>query len=395
MKKNLFTLAVLALIAAGCAKDDVSDVNIPSSNIIRFELSTTRAGITFVDALETGFKVYGTSGLAPTGWYTGIDGTNNHVYAGGKWGWAGNDVSWPAAASGYPMTFYAWYPATVTANAVSLPFVGDPDLTFTYTVPSLVSNQRDLVAAQVTAAEKPLLGTLPMAFSHILSKVNFGINTAEAYTAYVLSLSVEKVSNTGTYNAVAETWSGNNLSFGASFSYYDDGEKEFPGTVIGAQPFYDLPHSNHLMMMPQDPGGAGNDWDPLSGSAPNTETRVEMLYRLEGETPVGYATADSHPDYDTSDTKNIDNYHGPLYVKVAYPYASEWVQGKGYTYNISLPGATGGYLIAQNYCDEHGDETDLPVEEITVPNSILSVYDVVRLVPDLENDFNETPNTIN
>ena len=375
--------ALLALMLAGCVKHEVSEVGSAPSNIIGFEITTTRADVTDVDAMKAdpaGFKVYGTSGNNPDDWYTGIDGHYNHLFAHGKWGWeSGNDAFWPADALGYPMKFYAWYPAapeglTVTAESVSA------GLTFDFTVEEAAEDQVDLVAGTVTTGSRPLWGNLPMAFDHILSRVNFTVTAAPGYTVYVPSLGIKNLSGTGSYDMISGSWS-NNTTFNQSYHHYRDMEGGKPFTGGTAQPFYET-NRDRLILMPQST--VTNAWDPFATTAVadlavGAKTHIEILYRLEEHggdlNYVGFASATSHPSYNAG-----SGYTGPLFVKVAYPYAALWTKGNGYICNIELHGSSGGYLIDQNYYDQYGNPTTLAVAEPTIPNPVLW-HKVVKNLP--------------
>jgi len=383
MKRSIFGFAAAGIILSGCMKNDVTVSDKDSSNIIKLETTTTRtkAAVTQGSTLQddaNGFKVYATSNGSAV-WYSGIDGTNNHVYAGGNWGWAGTQVEWPIG-SGYPMTFYAWFPATIAATSATT-----SNLAFDFSVPALSSAQVDVVAGKVSTGIKPPDGTLPIPFNHILSKVNFDVKAATGYKAYIQALGVVNVAGSGKYDAIGGSWS-NNTNFNASFNYFGDFTPAVSAKTPAIFPGAGFNGAESMMLMPQAPL---KDWKPSNG-APTDEAYVQLLYRLEngGPNDVGYASASSHDDYNGSALKTA-GYTGPLFVLAGYPYASEWKKGNGYTYTIAFPGTTGGYLVDVNYYDDKGNRTDLSTGK--QPGD--PVYDVdltIRLIPDV-NAWYDTP----
>ena len=356
MKKSMM-YAAMGFMLVGCAKNDVKEPKISPTDIITLSANATLSKAAIIGegnmlSDPAGFKVYATSD-GGSGWIENINGTNNHVYAGGRWRWAGADVKW--TSGGYPLKFYAWYPAVpagldnITANG------GAPELKFDFTVRDQVENQIDLMAGYASASEKPFDGILPITFDHVLSKVNFGIKAPAGWTVNVQSLELKNVAKKGTYDMITGLWSGN-TSYNASYSYYSGtGEgKSFTGSG-NLQPFYTDSHNKHLMLIPKD--YAANNWDPTSG-VPAGKTHIQMLYRVSnGNDIIGFANANKHPDYATHGA----GITGPLFVKVAYPYYSRWEKGEGYINTVELPGLTGGYLIDLKYYDKNGARTNLTV----------------------------------
>ena len=389
MKKQFFGVAAIGLMLAGCAKNDVNEVKISSSNVISLDAtaSRTKAKITKDDVMQNdlvGFKVYATTTGGAT-WY--LNGGNNHVCSGGHWGWAGANVSWPSESTSYPMNFYAWFPAAPTRLDAIVANGATPALQFNFEVEGSAANQIDLVAGHaVTDNMAPNSGTLPITFNHILSKVNFAFSVLSGRTAAVQSITVRNVANKDTYNVVTGAWSGAPTG-NTSYTYVEnttDAGESFTGNDL--LPVYASGHQNHLMLMPQTPAV---NWDPASATAPTTQTHIEMLYRISnGGDFIGYTHASSHPGYGSSSLNPA--YDGPLYVKVGYPYNSTWAKGKGYTYVFSMPGQSGGYLIDLNYYDKNGVRTDLLVGRmLNIGDAITSGEMQMILEPevsDWEND---------
>jgi hypothetical protein len=244
-----------------------------------------------------------------------------------------------------------------------------------------------------------------MTFEHILSKVFFTVTTGDDHKAYVLALGFDNLHKKNTYTI------GNPGAWGTidvaldSFSYYNGftpltgtdtyEEKEF--TDVTRADFWAPadPENKFMMLMPQTPKTWWQGVSPNASAVPGSdEAYVRMLYRAEeinssNKDFIGYESATTHPNYGTSSLK--DNYTGSLYVLVGYKYASTWVSGKGYEYEIPLPGATGGKLLDEFLYDDQGNQTELPVIGGKVPDDIISSDIFIHLFP-IVTDWDDTGN---
>jgi hypothetical protein len=154
-------------------------------------------------------------------------------------------------------------------------------------------------------------------------------------------------------------------------------------------------NESFLMLLPQNPTKWNTSGTPVV-VAPTTESYVQLVYRWENRDAIGaiideigFSDASNHPDYADSQCEK-DGYTGPLFVKVGYSYSPEWVKGKGYQYDIPIPGSTGGRLINNKLIDDKGNETDLTVPGISVPEVIIPSDDFIHLVPKVTEWANET-----
>ncbi len=407
--KNIGWAVVVAIVAAGCAKDRVSSVNTPREAYISLGVNTTRAPVTYLSSIENdaqGFRVYGVAANVPDAWYdagTGqvVDGTNNHSYhpVSGQWDFQ-TPVPWPAAPGAYPMTFYACYPASPPELTMHVPATPD-SLTGTFTVYPSAAQQSDLLGAKTaTGPIKPANGALSILFKHLLSKVNYSMQVESGYEASVQALGVKNVAGSRAYDFLAEDWTAASQPTPVECTYdflylgrLDDGREAihadtsiFAGTSVSV-PCYAPADSANLMLVPQQV--PAQTWTPVSGQAPTTQAHVYLLYRLgKSSDPaepdyIGYANASRHPGYPDSFLLT-QNYTGELFVKVGYSFTLEWQKAKGYNYNIVLPGSSGGILIAPNYYDDQGEPTDLPVEHTTVGEPLLGDGNI-HLVPQVDN----------
>ena len=387
-------------MALSCAMNETDNVNVTKSDAISLAPSTaatTRASISDINSLKdpagNGFVVYATSGNAAS-WFTKIDGHNNHVWndTESKWGFK-SSVHWPDEANAYPMNFFAFYPQLPNTVIKTL---GDiyPNISLNVVIPSDKKDQLDLLAGKKSTANKPASGTLTMTFKHILSKVNFSVSVDNTdYEAYVLALSLKNLHTTNTYDVKNAAWDPT-TNGRESFEYYNhftvnaSGYTEKKFDKIAKTLFFDKASNEHLMLLPQSPTVWNTDSKDATVDEPkDDEAFVQLLYRstyLTDKDFIGFEVADNHGGYATSQLKN-DNYHGPLYVKVGYSLNLDWEEGKGYQYNIPLPGQTGGRLLDDHLYDDKGNRTDLKVPGGKVPETILGDNDEIRLDPTVTN----------
>jgi hypothetical protein len=407
--KKIFVSAVATLfVLAGCSGNKSPEAGNSSADYLSLDATATRAAIVNVSTLQTdmaGFKVYGTAADAPDVWYNGgsgqvIDGTNNHVFGtDSQWNFV-TRVKWPSSATAYPMNFYACYPASPAGLYMTSE---TPDnLTGTYTVQPTAAAQVDFLAAHAaTGAVKPANDMLNITFKHLLSKVDYGFHVENDYEAHVQAVVVENVANERVYDFINENWTTASEPTAAqcnnSYLYsglLDGGQTAINGSVLtftgngNNTPIYTAADNAGLMLMPQNI--SAQTWVPNS-DVPGSKSHVRVVYRLQkSEEPdyIGYADATRHPDYAGSQAET-DNYTGALYIVVGYPFTLDWEAGKGYTYNIVLPGETGGILLEDTFFDENGRPTTLEVPNLD-PGDMMLGDGYIHLIPEVE-DWNDQP----
>ncbi|MGL5682917.1 MAG: fimbrillin family protein [Marinifilaceae bacterium] len=370
MKIQLLTCASALLLFAACSNEDISENATVKNNpnMINFSGTTSRASaINTLSSMQgdaTGFKVFGTSAASASTWYSGLDGTNNYKYTAGTtnaWGWTTPPGPlWPTTVPGYPMNFYAFYPAAATGFVAT---TTAPNVTAAITVQSAASAQVDYMAARANTVSRPGDGYLPLNFTHIMSKVNFGVIAGQGTSVFIQSLKVINTKSVNTYNYTTGTWG--TATTPASFDYYNNTATPWTlptgttGNETTAYPIYTTQatlDAGTLMLMPQ----ALTGWVPVSGTAPAaTDAYIEVVYRISSATDpdnVGYTNATSHPGYTTG-------YSQALFVKAGFPITGTWTAAQGYTYNIYLGtvNTTGGYYLNANYIDNTGTATTLPI----------------------------------
>lgn len=389
MKLGYIIGYIVAVFFTSCSMSEFDYENNKNHNIISFTATTTRAAISILASLEgakNGFTVFAVSPLSDTEWHSNVDGTNNNKHTAGVWGWANTNAHWPTTNSGYPMSFYAYYPPFELGSykyiieAASNLLIGAVD------VPTLQSDQEDIIVAeQIGVLSKPFDGKLPLSFKHILSKVNMGIIAGDSVTAYVQKAWIENVRTTRNFDLTSGTWAAGDASGNLDYNYYF--ADIFPlinhiatgsSTENMAIPFYAGNHTNNLMLVPQ----TTIPWIPTVNVEPSMNySFIGLVYRLKGaQNNIGYAEARNYltdnPGYaDISGWTNegitytgiksgINPYgNRPLYVKVGFPLAATWASGKAYTYNILLgtAGSSNGYLLSKYYFDDCGADTGLPI----------------------------------
>jgi hypothetical protein len=418
MKTTLLSATAAVLICAGCSENIAkkSDSSVPGSIYLQATTTrTSRAAVATVPILQAdpaGFRVYGTAANESGNWYDGgsgqvIDGSNNHLFGvDGQWGFA-TPVKWPSDGTAYPMSFYAFYPASPEGLAMETPESPD-NLKGTYTVPASAAEQTDLLAARATTGSyKPPHDILNLTFNHILSKVNYNFGIETGYDAYIQALVVENVATERVYDFIDGRWTPDSAPEAADctggylyFGFLADGRTAIRNTTARFTgndtntPAYTATDNASLMLMPQNV--TAQTWS-ADGDLPGNRAYVRMIYRMEKTsgtiTPdyTGYANASHHPDYAGSQAET-DGYTGALFVAVGYPFTLNWEAGKGYTYNIMLPGTSGGILLESNYYNEAGQKTDLTVKNVTPGDSILG-DGYIHLEPEVE-EWTETENTM-
>ena len=411
---SMFAAATIALLATSCSMNEPGELNVTTSDAISLNPNTltTRASISYLSNLETdGFLVWAQTDGA-TDWYTGIAGAL-HTKDAGVWNFSPK-VKWPENASDYPMDFYAVYPTDL------VPVDNNLALVLPVTVPPLAGDQTDILASRATALAKPVNSNLNMQFGHILSKVYFSVTNDykgdianEEHTAFVQAVGFKYLHETNTYDVIGNVWEPYvSTTYAGEYTYYNEFFPQ-PSTESNALPvkvfnkvststaanakFYDSPalEASYMMLLPQ----ATTKWVPVKDQRPeiNKESHVQLIYRWEEadksnlKTQIGFRHAEDHPDWETSQLK-ADGYHPqkPLFVKAGFVYTPIWEMGKGYQYNIPLPGSSGGILLDKYYYDENGNVTDLEVDGTEEGEPIFG-DGYIHLIPRVTDWDDQTP----
>jgi hypothetical protein len=203
MKKLFMTIATCSMLfgIASCAKESVESVSDGTQNITfkAFLGKQTRAEETDLDALKAAVPTTpGTSTLDVypyTASGTTVATPDSQPL---KLTWnSGSDV-WtysPALEQpGHALRYYSVYPLTTT-NFTTAPAATSTDYGFSYKVAAAAS-QEDLIGASVPAT---ISKTVALAYSHLLSQVNFAVQGLYDIKIDITGLTIDDVKDTGDY----------------------------------------------------------------------------------------------------------------------------------------------------------------------------------------------------
>ena len=204
-------------------------------SITRGTLVTSEAGITNFGVSSSAYPASGT--------YTSY-GLGSYFYKQQAVPNTAMTYYWPTADK--EISFFAYYPYnnasfTVSSSAATL---GSP--VYHYTVPSTISNQVDVMTAQVTDHTAGSQGALTLTFSHHCAAIKISITNNSGSSITVNSVSIEGVEYDGTLHDGTWTLSGNlNTSSVNPFSLSY-------GSAIANNATADITGSNNiLIMLPQ------------------------------------------------------------------------------------------------------------------------------------------------
>lgn len=198
MKKYILSTIALAAITVGCTKSSFVDVPEAQKTPIAFDTYTGKAPTTRATSHddETALQAKNSS-TDPAFHVKAFYGSELYMnepvwYESNKWEYA-NTIYWPASGT---LAFYAYgdsdnltQPSTATAASTE----------FTYTVPSAVSAQDDLLVA-VPIAEQACTTAVVLNFHHMLSRVGFKLTTTTASTTNLpINVTINNVTLIGTF----------------------------------------------------------------------------------------------------------------------------------------------------------------------------------------------------
>ena len=215
MKKFIYTAIALAAVAVGCTKSNIVDVPAEQKTPIAFDTYNGRVPVTRAEEITkdniesiqvTGFHV-------PTG--GSADYTKTYMNppavtrekSGEAWGsWGYSPLSyWPASGTLEFVAYGSNTPRVEAAAAGKLVAVNGSYANFTYTVPTTVAAQEDLIAAGKDSYQGTTTVTFKM--KHLLSRVGFKLQTVGSGTSVTISeVSLNgKFVNNGTVNLATGT----------------------------------------------------------------------------------------------------------------------------------------------------------------------------------------------
>ncbi|WP_434503183.1 hypothetical protein [Prevotella sp.] len=208
--KNLLYIAAIAATAVGftsCSSnedlnDAVKDSGVPFK--VTASAPTTRA-TDLTSSNFTNFQLYAFEGTDE--WITGKQFTKST-----SWSPASGTYKWPTAAT--PSNFYG-----VSENAASMSsaFVDDiaNSKSFTYTVPTTIADQKDLLVASTTGKSNDTQVSLP--FNHALASATLKITLDPSVTNYksedggrlfikIKSITIHNIEVSGIYSFTNSSW---------------------------------------------------------------------------------------------------------------------------------------------------------------------------------------------
>lgn len=106
---------------------------------------------------------------------------------------------WPG--TGRTLDFYAWAPADAGDYGLTAP-LNPNETTLAYTVPSDVTEQKDISVATATGIPGDSYNAVPLTFNHIFTAVRFVIGD-QMQPGAIKSVALSRVYNSGTYNMAA------------------------------------------------------------------------------------------------------------------------------------------------------------------------------------------------
>ena len=150
---------------------------------------------------------------------------------------------WPGKA--HTLTFYAWAPADAGITSPSSP----ESTTLEYTVPTTVTDQKDVVVATTEEIAGNANTTQPLTFRHICTAVKFKVGD-QMQAGTIKKITISGVHNSGAYDMASDSWQlGSNTT---AFSIEQD--IEMTGNESGSMI---TDGENTFMMLPQElPAGA-------------------------------------------------------------------------------------------------------------------------------------------
>lgn len=185
-------------------------------SITRGTLVTSEAGIT---NFGVSCSVYPAAGT-----YTSY-GCGSYFYKQSATANTPTSYFWPT--SDYKVSFFAYYPYNNAAFTVSSSAATTGSPVYAYTVPSTISNQVDVMTAQVTNRTAGAQGPVALTFSHHCAAIKINITNSRGSTITVNSVSIEGVKYSGTLHDGTWTLSGSlnssstnpfSLSYGSSIA---------------------------------------------------------------------------------------------------------------------------------------------------------------------------------
>ena len=155
--------------------------------------------------------------------------------------WYTDKYYWPT--SDYRISFFGYYPYNNAAFTVQSAASATGAPTYTYTVPSAIASQQDIMTGQVTNQPGGSSSPVNMTLAHRCSAIHFSITNDRSETITVNSISIEGVKYSGTLNE--NTWT---LGSGVNSSSTNPFTLTY-GNSIAAGATVDITGTSNIFMM--------------------------------------------------------------------------------------------------------------------------------------------------
>lgn len=321
MKKLAYTIIVLSALAFSCTKSNIVDVPEAQKTPIAFDTYNGRIPVTKASEITkdniSEIQVYGFHAPANgTASYT----TTPYMYpvvsrtkSGDVWGdWGYSPLSyWPASGT---LEFVAHGTNTPRAEsgAGNLVPVDGSYANFTYTVPTAVADQEDLIAGHV-AATSATSDKVTFSMNHLLARIGFTLQTSSAGTTATTSdVTIKTIELHGNFINTGDV----NLATASPAISTDEYDDEDDDTYI-TNSYSLFASGQYFATKPTDNASAGVEIyarytsDGAGGSAENTNNSNRYLMVIPGEITEAIDVDDTNNNKATNDI--VDPY-----IKVVY-----------------------------------------------------------------------------
>lgn len=206
---------------------------------------------------------------------------------------------WPGKA--HTLTFYAWAPADAGITSPSSP----ESTTLEYTVPTTVTDQKDVVVATTEEIAGNANTTQPLTFRHICTAVKFKVGD-QMQAGTIKKITISGVHNSGAYDMASDSWQlGSNTTV---FSIEQD--IEMTGNESGSMI---TDGENTFMMLPQElPAGAKVEiifHDSQAGTDRTFSASIGGMTWPQGKTVTYTLSITPEYEFKLSDERTLDAHY--------------------------------------------------------------------------------------
>ena len=310
MKKKLFLglLAAAAVSFTACQKDEVLN-EVQQDNAIGFGTyvgrdAQTKADVATIETLEEGFGVFAYhTGIGNDKKYNQNESVPNYMfnqkvyYENSNWTYQPTKY-WPSTTD--QISFIAYAPHMDYSNStINIDNITKGDPTLTFTVPTVVTNQIDLLYdAQLDKVQSN--GKIKFLFKHALSKIGFKIkasNHNEKVTVSCISLN-GKFASTGKMNVKTGIFDDQTLTYPTDInSNYTLNFNTNSSYVEGTTANEITATEGFIMIIPKDFRDEVDDYDDISITVDYTLAVKDPKINGEYTTPITYKAIGTITDF--------------------------------------------------------------------------------------------------